>query len=80
MKYIFKAIFIVLAAIIGFTWIAIMHVLNIIWEFKLNPMTSWGNEYDNKKVRGKFTQRYEAWQKIIETSPVFETVVSNIDY
>ena len=79
MKYIFKAIFIVLAAIIGFTWIAIMHVLNIIWTFKLNPKTSWNNGY-GEKAKGKFTQRYKAWQKIIETSTVFEFVVSNIDY
>ena len=79
MKYIFKAIFIVLAAIIGFTYIAIMHVLNIIWAFELNPITRWRNEY-GQRTKGKFTQRYEAWQKIIEASPTFESVTVNIDY
>jgi hypothetical protein len=78
MKYIFKAIFIVLAAIIGFTWIAIAHVLNIIWELKLNPKTSWNDGY-GVKCKGNFTQRYKAWQKIIETSTVFEIATTNID-
>ena len=79
MKYIFRAIFIVLAAIIGFTWIAIMHVLNIIWEFKLNPMTSWNDGY-GEKAKGNFTQRYESWYIILEESSVFEFVMSNVDY
>ena len=71
MKNIFKAMFIIQVSIIGFTHIAIIHVLNIIWEFKLNPRTKW-RDGDGKRCRGNFTQRYEAWQKIIEKSSVFQ--------
>ena len=70
MKYIISAIFVTLAAIIGFTHIAVIHLFKIIWEFKFNPRTSWRNGY-GEKAKGKFTQRYESWYIILEESSVF---------
>ena len=75
MKYIIKTIFIVLAAIIGFIYIVIMHALTIIWTFQLNPKTKW-RDGDGRRVKGKFTQRYGVWQKIIKASSTFEIVTT----
>ena len=65
MKHILNAISILLSAIIVFSYIAIIHVLTIIWEFKLNPKTKWRDK-DDRRVRGKFSGRYKSWYKIIK--------------
>ena len=67
MKHILNAISILLSAIIGFTHIAIIHTLTIIWTFQLNPETRW-RDGGARRTRGKFTQRYKAWYKTIKNS------------
>jgi hypothetical protein len=67
MKHILNAISILLSAIVGFTHIAIVHIICIVWTFQLNPETRWRGK-NGRRAKGKFLSRYKSWYKIIKNS------------
>ena len=70
MKYIVKAIILLLFFVLGFAWISTSHLLNIFWSFNLNPNTSW-KDSDLKKRTGPYHLRYKSWWQLIVSDTIF---------
>ena len=60
MKHILNVIFMILAFIIGFGYIAICHSLMMLWTFELLPDTKWRDD-QGKRHAGSFLERYKNW-------------------
>tara|TARA_R110000868_G_scaffold303874_1_gene564369 strand:+ start:292 stop:501 length:210 start_codon:yes stop_codon:yes gene_type:complete len=65
MKHILNVIFMILAFLIGFGYIAICHLLMMLWTFELLPDTKWRNT-KSKICEGSFLERYKNWWSVFK--------------